>query len=198
MTRKGVRTPSLARRLVGRPVVPILVLAGLFEIISGDPLIHALVLFAAGGALVVDERRHGGEKETIPPTPTLSPPPLSPAVAGIAVLYVVVAGSFARYSWPATIAVAVPAALGVLFAWRGFNPSTREPPDPRGTLAWVAVFVGLSLWELATFLQQPSPTKSSFNHPTISALTDPILASHVRRSWFLGLWLVAGTYLLTR
>src|SRR5262249_5841147 len=45
--------------------------------------------------------------------------------------YSAVVGWFPRYSWPATIAVAIPAAAGVLVAWRVSAGSARTAGRPR-------------------------------------------------------------------
>ena len=54
----------------------------------------------------------------------------------------------------------------------------------------------LSLWELISLLLQPSLTTDSYAHPTISVLTDPVLASHPGRTIVLILWLAFGWFLL--
>ncbi|HEY2077045.1 MAG TPA: hypothetical protein VGH53_11985 [Streptosporangiaceae bacterium] len=43
----------------------------------------------------------------------------------------------------------------------------------------------------------PHLTKDSHAHPTISALTDPVLASSPGRSAVLGGWLLTGWYLVS-
>jgi hypothetical protein len=53
-------------------------------------------------------------------------------------------------------------------------------------------------WELSSLLQQPHLTTDSYAHPTISALSDPVLASHPGRTIFLGGWLVLGFLLAGR
>jgi hypothetical protein len=70
--------------------------------------------------------------------------------------------------------------------------------DPRGVRAWAAVFLALALWELTNLLLQPSLTEGSSDHPTISVLMDPVLATHAGRSLFLALWLWLGWFLLER
>jgi hypothetical protein len=60
------------------------------------------------------------------------------------------------------------------------------------------VFVALGLWELQALLLQPSLTTSSWAHPTLSTLMDPVLASHLGRSISLGAWLLIGGWLLER
>jgi hypothetical protein len=54
----------------------------------------------------------------------------------------------------------------------------------------------LGLWELTQLLLQPTLTTDSYAHPTISVLTDPLLASHVGRSILLFVWLAAGWFLV--
>lgn len=146
------------------------------------------------------------------------PLPLVAAVAAGGALYAAVVGSFSRYSWPATAGVIGLGAAVVTLGWRGplrrrpgqqrAQPgSPRRPPGPArgagplplaGTLAWAALFVAGCLWELASLLQQPNLTTDSYAHPTISTLTDPLLASHGGRSFALGAWLALGWYLVKR
>jgi hypothetical protein len=112
--------------------------------------------------------------------------------------YAVFVGGFARYSWPATTAVIIPGAAALVVSWRGplRQDSGSARLDPLGILAWAAVFVALSLWELTSLLLQPSFTTDSYAHPTISVLTDPVLASHPGRTVALVLWLAFGWFLL--
>ena len=67
-----------------------------------------------------------------------------------------------------------------------------------GTLVWAVVLVFGCLWELAALLLQPSITTDSYAHPTISTLTDPVLASSPGRSLVLAAWLALGWYLVER
>lgn len=60
------------------------------------------------------------------------------------------------------------------------------------------MFVALGLWELLQLLQQPSFRTDSFDHPTISVLSDRYLASYLGRSIGLLLWLGIGWFLLRR
>jgi len=125
---------------------------------------------------------------------------LTPPVVVAGLAYAVVVRTFGRYTWPSTVAIVGPGAAGVAAAWR---QPTHEEPEPRGldrleTLAWVAVFLALALWELAALLLQPSLTTPSPAHPTISTLMDPVLASHLGRSITLLLWLAFGLLLVER
>lgn len=114
--------------------------------------------------------------------------------------YALVAGSFARDSWPASVAVLVPAISGIVLAWERPTEGGRDEPrsGPCGARAWAGVFIALGLWELTNLLLQPSLTEGSYDHPTLSVLMDPVLASHAGRSVFLALWLWLGWFLLER
>jgi hypothetical protein len=111
-----------------------------------------------------------------------------------------VVGSFSRYSWPTTAAVIGAGTVVVLIGWHG--PLRARPPAGRlpvaGTLAWVVVLVAGCLWELGALLQQPSLTTDSYSHPTISTLTDPLLAAAPGRAVLLLGWLAFGWYLVER
>lgn len=111
-----------------------------------------------------------------------------------------VVGSFSRYSWPATAGIVGLGTVVVLIGWHG--PLRARPPGVRlpvaGTLAWIAVLVAGCLWELGALLQQPSLTTDSYPHPTISTLTDPLLATAPGRAVLLTAWLGFGWYLVDR
>jgi len=191
--------------------VAILLLAGIFDGLSGNA-IHSVLLFTTGIALSWDELLHGPTRAG--DTATLRSPPArrsdriltltggqgarSALLIAAALGYAIVVGGFARYSWPATTAVIIPGAAALAVAWREplGQESGPEKLDPLGTLAWAAVFVALSLWELISLLLQPSLTTDSYAHPTISVLTDPVLASHPGRTIVLVLWLAFGWFLL--
>jgi hypothetical protein len=185
-------------------IVAIFVLAGIFEVLSGDPVAHGAVLFAVGGLLSWDavHRRHQ-EPDPSPAEPSVKPmlrPRVTPAIVFAGLGYAAVVGTFGRYTWPSTISVVGPGAAGVAVAWRRPTHQATEPLglDPWGTLSWVAVFLALALWELAALLLQPSLTTPSPAHPTISTLLDPALASHLGRSITLLLWLAFGWLLVER
>jgi hypothetical protein len=115
-------------------------------------------------------------------------------------LYAVVVGSFSRYSWPATVAVAGLGAVVVAIGWRG--PRHTRPARPRppliGLALWGAVAVAACLWELWSLLEQPNLATSSYTHPTISTLTDPVLSTWAGRSIVLAAWLALGWFLVER
>jgi hypothetical protein len=117
-----------------------------------------------------------------------------------AAAYAGVMGSFIRYSWPATAGIIILGTVVVLIGWHG--PLRRRQVRGRlpaaGALAWVVVLVFGCLWELAALLMQPSITTDSYAHPTISTLTDPVLAASPGRSLVLAAWLALGWYLVER
>jgi hypothetical protein len=114
--------------------------------------------------------------------------------------YAGVMGSFIRYSWPVTAGIIILGTVVVLIGWHG--PLRRRQVRGRlpaaGTLAWVVVLVFGCLWELAALLLQPSITTDSYAHPTISTLTDPVLATSPGRALVLAAWLALGGYLVER
>src|SRR4029453_16347209 len=176
-------------------IVAIFVLAGIFEVLSGDPVAHGAVLFAVGGLLSWDavHRRHQ-EPDPSPAEPSVEPLPrarVKPAVVFAGLAYAALAGTFGRYTW---LSIVGPGAAGVAVAWRKPTHQATDPLGlgPGGTVSWVAVFLALALWELGALLVQPSLTTPSPAHPTISTLMDPVLASHLGRSITLLPWLASG------
>jgi hypothetical protein len=187
----------MALRPFRDPVVVILLLAGTFDWLAGNA-IHSVLLLAValglGKDAVLGEPREVGE-------PALGRSSgLSPIVVLGAVGYAVVVGGFGRYSWPATVAVVIPAATVLGLAWRGPLHARPTPGrvHPAGVLAWASVFVAIALWELTQLLLQPSLTTDSHAHPTLSVLTDPLLATHPGRSAALLLWVALGGFLVRR
>jgi hypothetical protein len=122
--------------------------------------------------------------------------------AGLAggVLYAVVVGSFSRYSWPATVQVAGLGAVVVAIGWRGPRHTRPAPPRPpvTGLVLWGGLAVACCLWELWSLLEQPNLATSSYAHPTISTLTDPVLSTWAGRSIVLAAWLGLGWFLVER
>jgi len=192
-------------------VIVIFVLAGTFDLLSGDRLIDGAVLLAVALALGWDAVRRPPAERRADEVADAGEDSMrsargravqwrSPLLVLGGVVYAVLVAAFIRYSLPATLAVWAPAAAGVAVAWRrpvtgGSDPA---PVPAAGAVAWAVVFVALALWELAALLLQPSLTTDSWAHPTISVLLDPILATHLGRAVVLSLWLLSGWWLLRR
>lgn len=220
--RRAAFAASLRRlpRALIHPVVLTFVTAAYFSYVSGDT-VRAAYLMAVGLALAWDYARRRalcsfrGAEPARPPIPpdrvalfshesaerrrAAMGRLLIPAVlAGAG--YAAIVGWFQRYSWPATIAVSIPAAAGVLVAWRVSAGSATEPErlSPAGMAAWASVWVGASVWELTALYLQPNLDTDSYAHPTLSYLADPVLASVPGRSAVLFGWLAFGWYLARR
>jgi hypothetical protein len=192
------------------PVIVILLLAGVAELFAGDPLVDGLTLLTVAAALGLDRVRrrrpagapvHGrgwGER--------LVPGRLTPALVAGWLLYSLAAGGLARFSWAAMVAAAVPGVVGVASGWWAAPRAPAEaaptqaaeaaPIRAGGAPAWAALFVALALLELGAWLLQPSLTTASAAHPTISALLDPVLASHPERAVGFAAWLALGWFLV--
>ena len=186
-------------------VFVILVLAGIFDGLSGNP-IHCLLLFGVAIALGREAVLGRGKQVLGAPASQPSTEDRSGRVsvwlvgALLVLTYALLIGSFGRYSWPATAAVLVPGAAALILSWQGPLRSRPEPQplSPVGLVAWSSVFIGLGLWELTQLLLQPSLTTDSWAHPTISVITDPALATHPGRSLALAVWMGLGMFFLGR
>jgi hypothetical protein len=200
-----------------QPIVVILLLIAFFTTISGKPL-DGLLMLTVATLLVWDATRSRLNVQAGLASAAGRPEPARLADDGHAgqagqrravawlswvaagVLYAGIVGSFKRYSWPATAAVVALGCLMVAIGWQG--PLRRRAQLTgqalRRVWIWAVVLVAGGLWELSSLLQQPHLTTDSYAHPTISALTDPLLSSHPGRSVALGAWLLIGWFLAGR
>lgn len=210
--------PGALTRMARRPVVPVLIAAGIVDTLSGGPVGHGLLLVVVALALAVDTARrrnaqparpaeveeHEGPDGVVVLTERPEPRPLASRLTprlflgGLA--YAVIVGAFARYSWPVTLAVMVPGIGAIAITWRtpSLDGGGSGPVERVGAFAWSTVFIALGLWELTALLLQPDLVTMSYAHPTLSALMDPVLASHAGRSATLFVWLGLGWFLLER
>lgn len=182
--------------VIHEPVVAIMLVAAFFDGISGNP-IHALLL----GGVAIALGRDIALGEPAPPTSLAHRRgrlPRTWVVLALSAAFALVVGAFPRYSWPTTAGVVVVAAAAIAVAWRGPLIDRPDPgPLPHvGVVAWTTVLVAGALWELAALLQQPSLTVDSQQHPTISTLSDPALATHLGRTVIMLAWLAVGWFLL--
>jgi lysylphosphatidylglycerol synthetase-like protein (DUF2156 family) len=190
------------------PVVWILLAIAFFTSISGKPVDGVLMLIVAVGLAWDAGRRALRQSEpegaAVPARTDRLPGRrrrfVMIALVAAAVVYAGVLGSFSRYSWPATAGIIGLSTVVVLIGWhqpvRDRRDGGRLPVA--GTLAWLVVLVAGCLWELFSLLQQPSLTTDSSAHPTISTLTDPLLATSPGRSVVLLAWVAFGWYLVER
>jgi hypothetical protein len=188
------------------PVVWILLAIAFFTAISGKPVDGVLMLIVAVGLAWDAGRRALRHSDTAATAWPVRPRSrrrrfaMAGALLAGGAVYAGVVGSFSRYSWPVTACIIALGTIVVLIGWHG--PVRARRPGGRlpvaGTLAWIAVLVAGCLWELGALLQQPSLTTDSYPHPTISTLTDPVLAASPGRAVVLLAWLAFGWYLVER
>jgi hypothetical protein len=186
---------------VGRaldPVVGILVLAGLFDGISGNP-IHGLVLAGAGVGLVVVPPRAGAAVEAAGVEVRRRGERRWRIALPVALAFGVVAGGLQRYTWPVSVAILVPGITGLVVASRTrWREAPAERLNPGGAGLWIGVLLALGVFELVNFLLQPSRLEGSFDHPTLSTLFDEVVIGHPSRAIALTLWMLAGWWLVER
>jgi hypothetical protein len=218
-TQTSARSVSLGRATVSglrQPIVAILLLIALFTTVAGKPL-DGFLMLAVAILLTFDAARTrrrsaaGNPGTNLAAQPVASAPAdpsrrglrrLSATVASLVAgaTYCVIVGSFSRYSWPVTASVVALGCLMIAIGWQGplrSRPQLRGKPLRRAWL-WGVVLVSGGLLELGSLLEQPHLTTDSYAHPTVSALTDPLLASHPGRSAVLGGWLLTGWFLAGR
>jgi hypothetical protein len=213
---------------IRQPIVAILLIIAFMATISGKPLDGLLTLIAGvslgwdtgrrarargkAGQAHEDAARRGQEDQPHASGPAtvqtagsagtarLRRPLVILAGLACGAGYALVVGSFSRFSWPATVPVVALGTAVVMIGWRG--PRRLRPvsgPLPvAGTALWGGVFVAGCLWELTSLLQQPNLETGSYAHPTISTLTDPVLATMAGRAVVLAAWLGLGWFLVER
>jgi hypothetical protein len=110
------------------------------------------------------------------------------------------AGRFAPLTAPAEFAVltAGTAVIAWAFCLVPGAPGVRRRPAPdsaggRGALVWLALLLVFTGWELYALFASPSAA-----HPTVSALSGPLLAPHWHRAAAYLLWLAGGVWLARR
>jgi hypothetical protein len=189
-------------RAAGHPAIVILAIAGVMSMLSDTRVVDGLVLVLMATVLTWDGARPrvaGPGRRSGPVAALRRAIGAAPAWAaiGAGAVLALLAGEFARYSWPQTVVVWTLAALAVLICW---PPLPTEPdPLPRNGLHWWTGWaVALGLWELAALLNQPNLMTGSPSRPTVSVLMDPVLATYPGRITVFALWLGAGWWLVRR
>lgn len=88
------------------------------------------------------------------------------------------------------MAVAVPAAIVLVLAWRPRAVVAPAGPLRRTVVAWGAVLVLAAAVELVAFARQPAYNVASPDLPTLSVLLDPLTGAGPTRllAWFGWLW----------
>jgi hypothetical protein len=185
--------------------VIVLLLAGFFDGVAGNP-VHAMVLVIAAGLLVwrpADPSPTDGRGSSARPlwewSKTCLRPRWMPIAVSTAAAFAIVVGGLERYSWPVTVSVIVPGVIALLIARSTPEAAGPDPEiDRTGTALWIAVFVGIAIWELVNFVLQPDRLTGSYDHPTLSTLFNTYATGHAGQSLALFLWLAIGWWLVER
>lgn len=184
------------------PAFVIIVIVAAVHLIR-SALVDALVFFLVAAALLFEQAWVGRHVDRRPPSGAAAglgrPRTEVVAVLATAVAFGWVAGRWQLYDWRLKVATAIAGVLVALLVVAHRPPDGAAPVRPaRLGWLWAAVAVAICLQELASFVQQPDPTTGVYEHPTLSFLLEPLLASPLVRGCVLAGWLVAGYYLLRR
>ncbi len=193
------------RRTLPLPVQPafvIILIVATVHLIRGA-LVDALVFVLVAAALLFEQvwlRRHVDRRLASGAAGLRRPRTEFLAVLAIAVAFGWAAGRWELYDWRLKVATAIPGVLVALLVFAHRPPDAATAPRRPGGLRWLwaGVGVAIGLQELVSFAQQPDPTTGIYEHPTISFLLVPLLASPLVRGCVLAGWLAAGYYLLRR
>lgn len=179
------------------PIV-IIIIAGLFHFGRGAE-VDGFVFVTIGVALVIAELR---DRPAASPPPSGRSEPLGTqwvlAGALLCLVFGLVVGGWRLASAPLILAIALPGLLILPLAWR---PRAAARPAERPGQAkwlWAGVLVLVCLWELISFLAQPDPQTDSYDHPTLSAILNPLFGSQTLRTVVLIAWLGIGLWLARR
>ena len=118
------------------------------------------------------------------------------AAACAAITYAWIAGAYPSFSWQSSAAVLAPGLLLLGYAAvagprRPLRPARRL--DRRAVAVWSVPLLSFSALEIVNDL-----LGSTWEHPTLSVLADPLLAGHPGRSAAMLAWLAAGLALVRR
>ncbi|MPZ83724.1 MAG: hypothetical protein GEV28_26365 [Actinophytocola sp.] len=161
----------------------IIVIAGCFHIGRGAPVDGAIFL-ATATALAIAELT-----EPSPPPATDLPP--ATALAAVPAGWLV--ANWQPGTAPVAVVVAATGPPMLLLALRTGGGAERT--DVGRWWPWAAVGVAVCLWELASFLQQSDPATADPDHPTLSAVLEPLFAQGPGRAAMVVGWLAAGVLL---
>jgi hypothetical protein len=109
--------------------------------------------------------------------------------------YAWIASGFQPFTRPSLIAIVGGGIVAIVAGAQlrlGVAPREAASP-PRGAWSWAVLAAATSAWELQSFLQHPR-----HDHPTLSSLTNILLASHPARALALVAWLAAAVWLARR
>jgi hypothetical protein len=119
-----------------------------------------------------------------------------PAVGAAAVVGLAVA-SQPRDSVAVRVALATAGLAALLLVLRaGAGAPALEVTPPVRTWVWVSLLLAGCVVELASFLAQPDARTDNPDHPTVSAIVDPMLGGHPTRTVVAVAWVLVGWWLV--
>lgn len=180
--------------------IAICAICGAFQIFRGAPLdggfflVAALILLvdAAGFLNTIGQYR-------VPTVPRAF-------LVGVLLVVVVVVG-LDPIAAPATaVTVLLVGACSMVVAWTNSarapfsfqRHATSRRALRRAAVTWSLVGVALCLWEMSAFLLGMSSPEAAYDHPPLTDLIEPVIATTWGRCVGCALWLVAGWALLRR
>jgi hypothetical protein len=168
----------------------IMVVAGLFHLGRGAT-VDGVVFLGTATALAAAELR-------APPGPGPRREPRRREIPSAAVLVAIPAGWLVATWRPGTVPVAVAVALtGPPMLYLALAKGGRTEPASTGIWwPWATIGVAICLWELTAFLHQSDAQTENPDHPTISAIVDPITGDGLWRAVMIICWLAAGIFLV--
>lgn len=194
---EATKTQAAGKRPVWRDLpIAIIIVAGLFHLGRGAE-VDGLVFITIGVALIVAELR---DRAPVPSHPPRREPLAMRWILSGALLcvgYGILVGGWGLASPQVVLAVAVPGLLILPLAWR-VGPPPRDGRAGPAKWVWAGVMVLVCLWELISFLSQPDPRTDSYDHPTLSAIFNPMFGSTAFRTIVLIAWLGVGLWLARR
>ena len=112
------------------------------------------------------------------------------AAAGASAWWV---ASLRPFTWPALLAVGVAGLGTIVVGTRRRRPFQPNASHVEGALVWAVAFALLVGWELAAYFQHPRA-----DHPTLSALAEPVIDWRPARALAFLSWVVVGMDLSRR
>ena len=181
----------MLRRTLRDPVFLALVVTALVHVIRRNVL--DIVVFFGMCAVILLEQATSGRWR-----PRSLPAPPAVLVLAVSLVYGVLLWPLAQGGWPMRVLVALPGLVAlalVLGAGPGGTPA-EDPDPPSGWWLWPLVLVVAAVFELGNFLTQRGSPDANPNHPTLTAVIEPLFTGATFRAVFAALWLAAGVWLV--
>jgi hypothetical protein len=161
----------------------IIVIAGLFHLGRGAP-VDGIIFLATAAALALAE--------------LTDPAPPEDRILPVATVLAAIPVGWGVAMWqPGTVPIAVAVGLTgppmLYLALRRGGHAART--DAGSWWPWGVTGVAICLWELTSFLQQSDPATANPDHPTLSAVLEPVFDHNPGRTAMIVVWLAAGIFL---